>query len=932
MNLTPDSNLEFQLEDLPYQQHAIDSVVELFSGQCITSPNSALLYNSARPEINSNICNLDDEQLHINKLSIIKKNSLEESETYLSDERRLCIEMETGTGKTLVYIRTIYELNQKFNHTKFIIVVPSIAVKEGIINTLQAFKSQLKDRYKKTIHWFEYDSSKLNPLKHFIMDDQPQIMLTTIQAFAAEDRILNQKNRDDNIGGMSYLEALGETHPFVIMDEPQEGMDTDLAQERLQTLNPLFELRYSATHKRIVNRLYRLTPIDAYQQGLVKKIEVLSVAEINDEATLKIELTDIQAKQGQNPKAKLNLWHQMADGYKFKVSKWLKQGDNLSDVTNNISYQDFTIERIHKSMRDQYWRIEFSNGVELKENEKQGDIEGLFRLQLYWLINSHFQKKEKLAKQGIKCLSLIFIDKVDNYLSSGDEEAPLIKRLFIEEYERVYKEVHSKKPDANEIEATQGYYFARTGGGDFTDNENSMKKNKAIYDLILKDKRELLSQSNPVEFIFSHSALGVGWDNPNIFNIATLNQSYSEIKKRQEIGRGLRICVNQKGERIYDPDSVDADKEINLLSIVPNESYETFAAQYQEQIEDAYGDKGKGQKLRKNIKGKKKPNILKRIDERYNSDDFKHFWNALAKKTKYTVSFNETVLIKRAVEAINNIKVKVNLAEVMRTRITGMENVVTQAEYQGSDTQRLKASFSSIDLIEELSETTSLSYRTVIAIVKQLDNLDQLLNNPPQYILEASNTLKRIELDEMIRTLAYKETGDSYSIDDFKKKISTFAPVEPTPTRGIYDHAICDADSTPEHDFARNADIDPQVVCFLKLPDFYKIPTPIGNYQPDFGLVIKHQDMSGSNESQLYIVIETKGTNNINDTHALTDDERTKIKCAIKHFEALGISANVGNGVQYEVKDTSHAAYANTKAIFQAPVKDYQSDFKDHVK
>ena len=513
---------------------------------------------------------------------------------------KFVLKMETGTGKTLVYIRTIYELHQKYQHTKFIILVPSIAIKEGIKSTLKAFKNPLKDRYRKIIHSFEYDSKHLNQLVHFIRDNNPQIMLTTIQAFTAEDRILNQKDRDDAIGGKSYLEALGDTRPIIIMDEPQEGMDTELAQKRLETLNPLFVFRYSATHKKLVNRLYRLTPTEAYNAGMVKKIEVLSVAEKNDEATLKIELTQVQTKVGQNPKAKLMLWHKLATGFKFKESRWLKVGDNLAQVTKNISYQDYTIERISKGLRDRRWTLE-SNGITFFEKERQGDIEGLFRLQLRYLIDTHFLKQNKLKAQGIKCLSLVFIDKVDNYL--GDNS--LIKRLFAEEYQQAYQAKHNTPASDDQIEALQGYYFARTGKGDFTDSAAAMKKNKKIYDLILKDKEELLSLENPVEFIFSHSALGVGWDNPNIFNIATLNNSYSEIKKRQELGRGLRICVNQEGQRIYDPESENLDDEINLLTIIPNESYETFALQYQVQIEDELGSKKDGQRLRKNHKGKK---------------------------------------------------------------------------------------------------------------------------------------------------------------------------------------------------------------------------------------------------------------------------------------------------------------------------------------
>jgi type III restriction enzyme len=315
------NTMQLQLEDLLYQNNAIQSAVQLFKGQSKNVSERTLLSQSNAIVITPNQCLLSPEQLHKNNISILQQSALAENEAALSEEPQICIEMETGTGKTLVYIRTLYELYKEYGYTKFIILVPSIAVKEGIINTLESFAGQLKSHYQHKIHWFEYDSKRLNQLKHFINDDQPQIMLTTVQAFTAEDRILNQTGRDDSIGGFSYLEALGQTRPIIIMDEPQEGMDTELAQKRLNTLTPLFVFRYSATHKRIINRLYRLTPYDAYSEGLVKKIEVLSVAEINDEAMLKIELQEIQAQAGQDPKARLNLWHNIKAGFTLKPSK-----------------------------------------------------------------------------------------------------------------------------------------------------------------------------------------------------------------------------------------------------------------------------------------------------------------------------------------------------------------------------------------------------------------------------------------------------------------------------------------------------------------------------------------------------------------------------------------------------------------------------------
>ena len=501
--------------------------------------------------------------------------------------------------------------------------------------------------------------------------------------------------------------------------------------------------------------------------------------------------------------------------------------------------------------------------------------------------------------------------------------SPLIKKIFEEEYVRVWEEENGEKPNHQQVHASQGYYFARTGKGDLTDDRNSMSKNSEVFDLILRDKKRLLTIENPVEFIFSHSALGVGWDNPNVFNIATLNETYSEIKKRQEIGRGLRICVDQLGNRIYDPDSDDAEDEINLLTVIPNETYETFAIQYQSQIKEDYGDDETGQSLRKNLKGKKNQNTLRRNDNHFNGKSFRTFWKSLSKKTEFTVSFDEGEIIKKGIVELGKIKIPEYEADISLTRITRLEDIQSNAELIGQESEKLSPKFSPIDFVEEISENTSISTRIVLRIIKELNNKIEIVRNPPLFVHHASKLLKRIELEEMLRTLSYVETGDSFSLSRFKKSIKTWSPVEPTPNKGIYDHVICDSDSQPEHNFSRNADCDPKVVCLFKLPDFYKIQTPIGKYQPDFGLVVKVGGLKNDTKAEVQLVVETKSTKDIEDLGKLTESERIKIKCAIKHFQALGFRTLLGDGVQYENSESEVSEEQGCKGIFQAPVKDY---------
>ncbi|MBK7866375.1 MAG: DEAD/DEAH box helicase family protein [Ignavibacteriales bacterium] len=485
--------MELKLENLIYQDTAINAIVKVFKG---TEKNT--FDNSFFEGIRSNVCKLKMDKFSANIKAIVSENGIDDETAKLSSEKDLCIEMETGTGKTIVYLKTIYELFKHYGFTKFIILVPSIAIRQGVLGTLKSFEEQLEGIYRFKPQYFEYDSKKMQKVTNFIQDQHPQIMVMTLASFNSEDRILNQAEREDLFTNIPFIEAIGRTNPIILMDEPQEGMDTENSIKQIARLNPLIKIRYSATHKNIKNLLFRLTPYDSYKQGLVKKIEVLTVSEKNDEASLKIEFADSQYGNG-DPKVKLKAWKQKNSKIVFEKTSWMKVGDNLGDNTKNPSYLHYKIENISKSLRDGVWKVKFSNGIEIIEKQSAGNIENIWAMQIEWLIHRHFSKSQKLALKGIKCLSLVFIDRVSNYMG----EDPKIKKLFIEKYKAIFPEYNDGKTATDQyIQDIQGYYFAQTTEKEYTDSEVSMRSNKEIYELILQKKKELLSLDNPVQFIF----------------------------------------------------------------------------------------------------------------------------------------------------------------------------------------------------------------------------------------------------------------------------------------------------------------------------------------------------------------------------------------------------------------------------------------------
>jgi type III restriction enzyme len=928
------SATSFQLESLSYQTAAVDAVVRVFGGTVKTQADGA----------NGNRCPLTWEQLKANLQRLAHQHRISDERLNLSPPAQgqpldLCVEMETGTGKTLVYLRTLYGLHTAYGWNKFIIVVPTVAIRAGVMGTLADFGQQLAQQngINHPIPAFEYDSSRLPQLKTFIDSPEPAIMVMNSQAFVGQGKIISSDENEAPLDGLTWLQALARCRPVVVMDEPQMGMDTDAARKAFDDMKPLAKLRYSATHARgqAHNCVYRLTPAQAYEQGLVKKIEVLTIDTQGGAGTLQLELVETQLRAGQLPKAKLKLWFRNAAGeLKYKASAWLTTQADLAHVTGNRNYSGWRIDHIDKSLDTSQWQVRFANGQTLVQGQAMGqDKEGLFRLQMRWLIHRHFEKKARLAPLGIKCLSLVFIDKVSNYLATEPGQMPLIKRLFEEEYTAKFQTLTGQAPDALQLQAVQASYFAQTGQGAYTDSEASMSKNSAIYKRILTDKAGLLQLRDPVEFIFSHSALGVGWDNPNVFNIATLNTTPSHDKKRQEIGRGLRICVNESGQRVYDAPGTALGREVNLLTVVPNQSYQAFAEDYQQEIIEAYGtDATAAAPLRENRAGQVQKKVLQRRDDLFATEAFQQFWRSMARTTEYSVSFDEDRIVEDVVPQLRKISVPSYSAHITATRIgiledSQAENPRVTADYMGSTQAQLKPRFAPQDWVQAIGQDSRLSQKAVLRILEAaLEDAEcarQFVHNPVLFAHQASTLISRAEREHMLRGLRYWPTGEVLPLETLKAVVETVKDIAHTPQRGLYDAQAIDSDQ--EKRFALAADGDPQLLCLLKLPEGYQIPVPVptafgGFYRPDFGLVFKQSghramelDANLADQEGEFFVVEVKGTHDLNDPKALSGEEVLKIECAARHFEALGFTTTV----------RGRMVHVQPKRIFAAPCDTY---------
>lgn len=846
-----DANQDFQIE-------AINAIVDAFEGQEKATPDK-MIAGGGLLGIYPNYLSLSHETIFSNVRKIQERNKIQNGDTVNAYD--LSIEMETGTGKTYVYLRTIFELNKRYGWKKFIILVPSVAIREGVIKTLQITREHFGELYDNMPYrFYEYQSKNISQVKHFADSSNINIMVMTVGAFNKDANVLYAAR--DQMQGEQPISYIQKTNPILILDEPQ-NMEGEATKEALKNFNSLFRLRYSATHRDPYNLMYQLTPYDAYQLGLVKKIEVYSVTD-DDSGISRPYLSLISVTPGKAIKASVEAISKDAKGNLKKKRLVLKQGDDLAQKTGNDIYAGYIVDSLDADVPDYgiIGKVHFRNGAEVKQGEGIGDNrEQLMREQIEQTIRLHFEKRKKLRETGIKVLSLFFIDKVDNYVQSDG----FIRKTFIQEFNRIKEEYGAKKLPADR--AHKGYFAKR--GNEYLERESSITENQEAYELIMKDKERLLSLDEPTEFIFSHSALKEGWDNPNIFNICTLRETFAPMRKRQEIGRGMRLCVNQDGERIF-------LRHVNLLSVVANESYAEYVSQLQgEFVEDGIY---KAPPVPYNARRKHSVKLKKGFDKDAN---FNAIWERISKKTKYFVRVNTERLIENCTKQIRQVSIAKPQLTVERVGVDISKDGIS-AKVTGSQAIGLNQEKRAIDCVELLKNETKLTRQTIATILMWANNATAFLNNPERFCFEVSRIIKAELVKDYIEQIRYEIVPEKYAVSQFENIPSYKDAIQPV-KNSIYDAIVYD--SNPEKSFAVELDNDERIKLFIKMPNWFKVETPIGGYNPDWAIVTAKRDLKGKESTErIYFVIETKG-----DLSNLRPTEQAKIASAKKHFEVIEV-------------------------------------------
>ncbi len=997
------SNASFQFDShQQYQLNAINAVVDLFDGQPkdverlttlrieIAAREGELALDTVQEvgAIGNNLV-LDEAAVLANLQRVQDRNGLEVSGSLVGEKLDFDIEMETGTGKTYVYLRTVFELAERYGFTKFIILVPSVAIREGVNTSIRLMREHFRKLY--PAHPFDagvYSGKSSEEVQAFATSTNVQILVMTIgsireRAAATRDDagnkdggaeakdearlILNRKR--DKLNGLRPIDYLQATRPVVIMDEPQ-NMESDASMDALQRLRPAFALRYSATHKQQRNLIYRLDPVDAHDLGLVKQIVVAEVAQQGADAAPYIKLLNVENNRG-TFKAKLELACRMADGSLARKSKTVKPHQELSEVAGNPAYAGWRINEMRIADGAEAASIELTNHGVLLEGEAIGGATGaIYKEMIRETVREHLRKEAMLRERGIKVLSLFFVDKVASFLGDGanndDANGEFVKwfdEVFVDERKKDKRYQTLLPQEPRELRRAYFSQLKAKGKTTFVDSSGTTAKDDDAYELIMQDKQRLLDIGEPVRFIFSHSALREGWDNPNVFQICTLREMGAETERRQTLGRGLRLPVakTEKGyERV-------ADRGIATLTVVANESYAAFAQSLQEEYKtagvaigqvrpnefakltklDANGaatDEICGYQWSKEVfehlesagfikDGKATPKFLpdtegfslhlpeqfkayeadiigligrasiekyvkpkaKRATRKFNkalysTPEFEKFWNTISQKTTYRVKVERDKLIAASIKAIKEApEIQPLRIEVTRAGVKVLRGG-TQGQALGTRTAELKGSYDLPDIISELQQATSLTRKTLVDILTGSGRLDEFIGSPNDFIAMARQCVESELRQIVMEGIQYEKiAGSLYELrelqaDGLEEKEHFFDHMYRVQNtqKTDFDYIVFDGGpDSPERQFAELLDSREDIKLFMKLPAKFKIPTPVGDYNPDWA-IIKHVD----GEDRIYLIRETKSTQ---DNSKLRPSELAKIRSAKEHFATIGV-------------------------------------------
>jgi type III restriction enzyme len=970
--------------NLDYQHTAIESVCDLFRGQETCRTDFTVTRDVANPQYRmaflehdlgiGNRLQLLDDELLTNLEDIQIRNGLKPSTTLASGD--FTVEMETGTGKTYVYLRTIFELNRRYGFTKFVVVVPSVAIKEGVYKTLQITEEHFRALYANApFEFFLYDSSKLGQVRNFATSPNIQIMVVTVGAINKKD-VNNLYKDSEKTGGERPIDLIKATRPILIVDEPQsvDGGLEGRGKEALGAMNPLCTLRYSATHADKHHMLYRLDAVDAYERKLVKQIEVASLEVEGGHNKGYVKLLSTSNKKGTfSAKVELDVQHLLGVSRKTVT---VQPGDDLQQVTGRAVYADCLVQNIGCKTGEEF--LELSNlEAPLRPGGAVGDVDSdaLKRLMIRRTVEEHLDKELRLRPQGIKVLSLFFIDAVEHYRSYVD--GAQVKGKYAVMFEEEYRKAAAKPKyrtlfnDVDlESDATEVHdgYFSIDRKGTWTDtaenNQGNRENAERAYNLIMRDKEKLLGFETKLKFIFSHSALREGWDNPNVFQICAIREMGTERERRQTIGRGLRLCVNQQGDRLRGFD-------INTLTVIATEGYEQFAENLQKEIEEDTGirfgivekhqfaaipvtddagrttalgvpqseaiwthlkdagfvdARGKVQdSLRKALKDdtlqlpepfqSQLPQVkevlrklagrldIKNADERrsirtrqavLHSEEFQALWNRIKHKTTYRVQFDNEKLVTDCAKAIGE------CPPITKTRVQirkadlaiGRGGVSSEETTVAAPIIIEEADIELPDLLTDLQDKTQLTRRSLVRILTDSGRLDDFKRNPQEFIELATESVNRTKRLALVDGIKYQRLGDEYYYAQElfeQEELTGYLKNMLAANKSVYEHVVYDS-ATVERTFAEQLEKNEAVKIYAKLPGWFKVPTPLGTYNPDWAVLV---DKDGA--ERLFFVVETKSSLFAED---LRDKENAKIECGKAHFKALAVGERPAEFIQ----------------------------------